>query len=1193
MASSEHREIPFNYTSADDRQVVLWLLGDAAWQSLERLRGERITGRSARLLWRALGELFLLRRNPFLIQELLDHPKRKTRFENAIRTDLRLIRKHANGHLEVLKILELTETLLDDILNELADAANRQGRIRRALGKTVGEDNVRFDPFSLVSHVTDATDWRLYLPLAVVFPTRETQVAPLLNAIETAGLKAIPRGGGTGLTGGAIPLDPNCIVINLERLNRIRNWGETTGNTTVPWVELEAGVITETAIQAAAARGMVFATDPTSAWASTIGGNIAENAGGKTAVLWGTAVDNLLSWKMALPGGKTIEVTRVDHPLRKIQPDDTLRFKITGDQAATLELRGDQLRKRGLWKDITNKALGGLPGLQKEGCDGVITSARFVLHKPYPNKTTACLEFFGADMKEASEVILALAESFPNRGQATLQALEHFDEEYVAAIGYQAKAARGGRPKAVLLVDMVAHDQTQLAQGKTKLAELLKPYPDTEFFLAADENQAQSYWADRKKLGAIAKRTNAFKLNEDVVLPLNKLAEFAEWIDGVNLDEERHNQIETAGAMRDALAAAAEQDQTLSTKLASCLPRFETTLQTLSGADKDTLRHEKALKKLADDVLEHFSGHATLPALMATSRQAARDRRLLIATHMHAGDGNVHVNIPVFSNDRQMMRRAQNLADVVMRKAVDLGGVVSGEHGIGVTKIAHLASDRLADLRRHRRRLDPGGIMNPHKLDDPEVLARVYTPSFNLLNLEARILQHEQLATLANKIQACVRCGKCKPDCCVFDPARAMFYHPRNKNLAIAAIIEALLYDAQRSQSTAFDPLRHLEDMADHCTVCHKCLQPCPVDIDTGEISLLERRILKNRGMKHTSAATRASLTFLRRSRAKWLQRIFRLFVLQLGTRAQRLAYKLLGLLPLKAATRRRWPATLLASPLPLIKDKTLTQSLPIRSSRQALLFKPDRPNGKTVFYFPGCGSERLHGRVGQASIYILVQAGYHVVLPPAGLCCGFPFGVNAREEQRSGIELRNMMIFSQIREMFGYLEFNAVAVSCGTCMEALEQMKIAQVFHCPTRDVAQLALDAGLEHEQLGAALYHQPCHDSLKKEGLVLLKRISTGVTATLDCCGEAGTLSLSRPDISMDLIARKTDSIRAAKACMPSAQELLSNCPACLQGLGRQEQQGLTVKHLAVKLAEANNKTWQTQFQKVTEQAEQVTF
>ena len=120
------------------------------------------------------------------------------------------------------------------------------------------------------------------------------------------------------------------------------------------------------------------------------------------------------------------------------------------------------------------------------------------------------------------------------------------------------------------------------------------------------------------------------------------------------------------------------------------------------------------------------------------------------------------------------------------RRSAQLGGVCSGEHGIGVTKLKYLEPE----LRGRARGLPARG--RPRGDDEPRQARRtsppsswVFTPSFNLLELEARILRHGKLEELALKIANCVRCGKCKPDCCVFYPARGMFFHPRNKNLAI------------------------------------------------------------------------------------------------------------------------------------------------------------------------------------------------------------------------------------------------------------------------------------------------------------------------------------------------------------------------------------------------------------------------
>ncbi|HEU4385689.1 MAG TPA: DUF3683 domain-containing protein, partial [Anaeromyxobacteraceae bacterium] len=302
-----HREIPYNYTSADDRQAVSFLLGRGVWQKLEALRARRVTGRSARLLMRFLGEVLVHRRNPYLTQELIEAPDRRRRFFLGLAQSLDVVEQNAGGESLVLEVIGECRRLLFEFRDEVTRAPEARARLRRALGAVVGRDEVHFDPFTLVSHSTDATDWRLHLPAAVVTPGEEDQLAPLLSAIAELGMKAIPRGAGTGLTGGAVPLRPGCVVVNTEKLNRIRGieWRDFRLDdgrlVRAPVLSLEAGVITEAAMERAAGEGLVFATDPTSAWACTIGGNIAENAGGKDCVLWGTCIDNIVSFRIAMP----------------------------------------------------------------------------------------------------------------------------------------------------------------------------------------------------------------------------------------------------------------------------------------------------------------------------------------------------------------------------------------------------------------------------------------------------------------------------------------------------------------------------------------------------------------------------------------------------------------------------------------------------------------------------------------------------------------------------------------------------------------------------------------------------------------------------------------------------------------------------------------------------------------------------
>jgi len=1201
MTANAHREIPYNYTSADDRQAVSLLLGRGVWQRLEELRARRVTGRSARLLMRIFGEILIHRRNPYLRQELVESRPRRKRFFRDADSSLRIIQENAGADTTVLEVLAECRGLLDAFREEVARAPDFQAKVRRVLGAVVGKDNVLFDPFTLVSHATDATDWRLYLPLAVVTPTAEEQVAPLLSAIRELGLHAIPRGAGTGLTGGAIPLTPDCVMVNTEKLDRIRGIetrlfvledGRTVDGQVL---SLEAGVITEQAMEHAGHHGLVFATDPTSAWACTIGGNIAENAGGKDCVLWGTCIDNIVSFRIAMPSGRSWTVRRTNHQLRKILPDDPVTFDVTetdGSLLRTVALRGSDIRKKGLWKDITNKALGGLPGVQKEGTDGVITSAEFILYPAYPHQRTLCLEFFGPDFDEAAEVIQEIARSMPNRGQEALSALEHFDDQYVKAIGYQVKAPRAETPKAVIIVDVVGHSAEQVARGVATLRAILAPHPSTFLTEARDAAEGKRFWADRKKLGAIARRTNAFKINEDVVLPLSQLGGFSLFIDAMNVHEERHSQETWARRVDSYLRGVPPPDEAhWPARLAAATALCHATVEQLKSADEASIRSLAVATKLRQDLGALLRGHGRVAATVESIWEEVRARLIVLATHMHAGDGNVHVNIPVLSNDRAMLRRADVVVEKVFDRVHKLGGVVSGEHGIGVTKLKFWDPQQRAELEAYRRTVDPDGLMNPGKLSDLGVLEQIFTPSFNLLKLEARILQHGQLEELAKKIATCVRCGKCKPDCCVFYPTRSLFYHPRNKNLAIGALIEALLYDAQRDRSSSFELLRHLEEVADHCTICHKCLKPCPVDIDTGEVSVLEREILSARGFKHTPLQTRLTLRYLD-TRSRVGNKLFRGGLVRLGGALQRAGHEVTAPFQKDGGHSRLLLA--LRSPVTPADHGTLRSVVPECGPDQALVFEPDGEARRTAFYFPGCGSERLFSRISQAALHVLLETGTRVILPPPFLCCGFPAHANAQTEQHGRTVLRDTILFSQIREMFSYLAFDGVVVTCGTCMDGLDGMEASKIFGAPLVDLAQFALDSGLRLDGARPALYHAPCHDSLKARGVEALRQAGYAAEAVPHCCSEAGTLSLSRPDITDSMLHRKAEALRHAVAARPPGTVILTNCPSCVQGLGRNASIGAAPRHIAVELASrVSGEGWQERFRQQAAQAKAVRF
>ena len=104
--------------------------------------------------------------------------------------------------------------------------------------------------------------------------------------------------------------------------------------------------------------------------------------------------------------------------------------------------------------------------------------------------------------------------------------------------------------------------------------------------------------------------------------------------------------------------------------------------------------------------------------------------RVFIALHMHAGDGNIHSNIPVNSDDYEMMQDAQQAVSRVMDLAKSLNGVISGEHGIGITKMEFLDEYTIDTFATYKAKVDPNGHFNHGKLQAGSCLANAYTPSF-------------------------------------------------------------------------------------------------------------------------------------------------------------------------------------------------------------------------------------------------------------------------------------------------------------------------------------------------------------------------------------------------------------------------------------------------------------------------------
>ena len=260
-----------------------------------------------------------------------------------------------------------------------------------------------------------------------------------------------------------------------------------------------------------------------------------------------------------------------------------------------------------------------------------------------------------------------------------------------------------------------------------------------------------------------------------------------------------------------------------------------------------------------------FEGNAfgpVLAAIEAIHKDVLRGR-VFVALHMHAGDGNVHTNIPVNSDHYAMLQTAYRAVERIMALAKSLGGVISGEHGIGITKLEFLDVEEIRPFRDYKRRIDPEGRFNRGKLMADSNLSNAYTPSFALLGVESLIMEQSDIGKIAADIKSCLRCGKCKPVCSTHVPRANLLYSPRNKILGASLLIEAFLYEEQTRRGISLRHFDEFSDVADHCTVCHKCVTPCPVDIDFGDASVAMRNLLRRQGRKKFNPGTAAAMAFL------------------------------------------------------------------------------------------------------------------------------------------------------------------------------------------------------------------------------------------------------------------------------------------------------------------------------------------
>jgi len=340
-----------------------------------------------------------------------------------------------------------------------------------------------------------------------------------------------------------------------------------------------------------------------------------------------------------------------------------------------------------------------------------------------------------------------------------LAGLEHLDERYIRAVDYAPKGDRGRKPRMLLLADLASDDEQACQAAAEAMVERVERR-DADGFIAASAQARRTFWADRGRTAAIAAHTNAFKINEDVVIPIDRLADYSEGVERINIRRSLGNKLDILDAVRDYLSgpmtelqdrsdyqaredfsASAEGDSILERKRRAALAHLDAVktrwLRLREGLDEPAKRHPECLADVSAEAIgeadtlmqlllrrdlvvsyhrevaaklgEIYDGRDLEPVRrrLEAIHQAGRQSRLFVALHMHAGDGNVHTNIPVNSNDYNMMREADDIVDEVMALARRLDGVISGEHGIGLTKFQYLEDAQVERFSEYKAEVDP------------------------------------------------------------------------------------------------------------------------------------------------------------------------------------------------------------------------------------------------------------------------------------------------------------------------------------------------------------------------------------------------------------------------------------------------------------------------------------------------------
>lgn len=173
---------------------------------------------------------------------------------------------------------------------------------------------------------------------------------------------------------------------------------------------------------------------------------------------------------------------------------------------------------------------------------------------------------------------------------------------------------------------------------------------------------------------------------------------------------------------------------------------------------------------------------------------------------------------------------------------------------------------------------------------------------------------------------------------------------------------------------------------------------------------------------------------------------------------------------------------------------------------------KTTSEDAEAVFYFPGCGNDRLFPEIGLACLSLLWNAGVQTVLPPQFMCCGYPMRGNGMPIENSRIVTDNKVIFHRMANTLNYLDVKTILISCGTCMKQLKDYHLEEIFPGSRLvDIHEYLAEKGFH---VGGAhgtryLYHAPCHNPMPVNSMGIISNLlkpedDSSILLTDRCCG-----------------------------------------------------------------------------------------